>query len=97
MKTLIDIIDKWKDYREHNRFKNKKGQTTTPITIMFLVLFFMVIWALFLGGFINMNSSIAIADHNLGGFEGFLWANLNLIIFICLIIFILAFKYISVG
>lgn len=96
MKTTIEVIMKWKEYRNKVRW-NSKGQTTTPITIMFLVLFFMVIWALFLGGFINMNSAIAIADHHLGGFEGFLWANLNLIIFICLIVFILAFKYITVG
>ena len=96
---MINIFDKWKNWRDKFSWRNfgKKGQNTTPITIMFLVLFFLVIWGLFLGGFINQNSAQAIADHNLSGFQAFIWANLNLIIFICLIMFILAFKFITVG
>jgi len=92
---LINIFDDWKEYRDKFRWRDfgKKGQQTTPITILFLVGLFIVIWSLFLGGFINVNSATALSSHNLGGFESFLWSNLNLIIFLCLLIFILAFKY----
>jgi hypothetical protein len=94
---LINIFDEWKEYRDKFRWrdfgKKKNGQNTTPITILFLVGLFIVIWALFLGNFININSATALSSHSLGGFESFLWSNLNLIIFLCLLIFILAFKY----
>lgn len=89
--SMVDIIEFWR------RFRDNRSGGTTPITIMFVVLLFFVIWALFLGGFINQNSAQAIADHNLGGFQAFLWANLNLIIFICLVVFILVFRYVLVG
>lgn len=95
---MNDEIEEWKVYRDLFRLRDiKKKGGTTAITIMFVVLLFMVIWSLFLGGFINWNSANAINSHGLGGFEAFLWANLNLIIFVFLIIFIIAFKYIVVG
>lgn len=92
MTSIVDVIEKWRRYRD-----SKSGSATTPITIIFIVLLFLVIWGMFLGGFINMNSATAINDHGLGGFQGFLWANLNIIIFICLVIFILAFRYVVMG
>lgn len=74
---------------------NKKG--ITPITIIFWVLCFVMLWFLFLGQFMNIGVSSAIENNNLTGIEAFILMNMNLLIFICLIIFIVAYSYIMGG
>lgn len=69
----------------------------TPITVVFWVLIFVVIWFMFIGPFLNMGVGMAIENNHLTGIEAMLLANLNLLIFICLILFIIAYNYFVSG
>jgi hypothetical protein len=67
----------------------------TPLTVAFWVLVFVMIWFLFLGKFLNMGVGMAIENGNLTGIEALILANLNLLVFICMIIFIIAYGYLT--
>lgn len=75
---------------------NKKGQVGI-IGVIFLLIMFIVLWALWLGGWIAEVGQTAISQNGLTGVEAFFFANLNLIIFIGLILGILAFLWFGGG
>lgn len=75
---------------------NRKAQTGI-ISYFFLVIVFVIIWALWLGRYLNESGRQAITDLGLTGIEAFLIANINLFIFIGLVISVLAVSIISFG
>lgn len=69
----------------------------TPITIAFWALMFLIFWFMFLGSFVNLGVGMAIENNHLTGIEALILGNLNLIIFFCFIIFIVAYTYFAGG
>ena len=72
----------------------KKAQTGI-IGLIFLVLVFIIIWFVWLGGVIADFGELSIQAGGLTGLEAFFYANLNLWIFIGLILGLMAFIYIG--
>ena len=70
---------------------------TGPITYFALILIFVVIWAAGLGTVISFGGNLAIEQGNLSGIEAFLWANLNLVIFIAVLLGIFLFMQFGAG
>jgi len=74
---------------------NKKG--TGPFTIMFIVIIFVIVWAMFLGGWLASWGQQAIILNNLTGIEAFVYANLNLLVGFCLVISTMGYLAFSSG
>ena len=68
---------------------NTRAQVFTPITMIFLVITFIIVWALFGAKFLNDSIGSAMNTGYFTGIEGFLLSNLNLFIFFALIIAII--------
>lgn len=66
---------------------NNKGQGAI-IGIIFLIGIFLFIWAVWLGGFLQDQAEEQISAGTYTGLEAFIVANLNLIIFLGLLLFI---------
>lgn len=64
---------------------NKKAQGGI-LSFIFSLIVFIIIWSMWLGKVINEWGARAITDNSLTGVEAFLFANLNLWIFLGLII-----------
>ena len=75
---------------------NHKG-AVGPVGALFGFLVFLVIWFVWLGGFISQAGQIAIQSANLTGVEAFFMANLNFVIFICLLLGMMAWAYVGGG
>ena len=71
---------------------SKKAQAG-PVGFLFLVIVFIVIWALWLGKWLNDTGEIIIASSGATGFEAFFWANLNMWVMIGLILGMIGFFY----
>lgn len=74
---------------------NKKGQG--PIGFIFLVLVFVIIWFIWLGSFVADWGARIVETNGFTGFEAFFFYNLNMVIFMCLILGILAYFYFGGG
>lgn len=72
-----------------------KGQSV--ITLAFWVIVFIIGFAMFFGGWLKDIGEDAISSGQVTGFEAFIYGNLNFVIIIALIIFILAFLYSAGG
>jgi cation transport ATPase len=72
---------------------NKQAQVFTPITMIFIVITFIMIWALFGAKFLNDSIDGALSIGNFTGLEAFLLSSLPLFIFIALIVAIIALGY----
>jgi len=70
---------------------NKKAQSI--ITLFFWVVIFIIGFAMFFGKWINDTAEQAITTTGMTGFEAFIFANLNIIIIIALLFFILVYMY----
>jgi len=57
------------------------------------VLLFIVMWFLWLGKWISEVGLQAIDSNGLTGIEAFLYANINIIIMVCLFLFLIGFVY----
>jgi hypothetical protein len=62
----------------------------TPVGALFSFMIFIVIWFVWLGGWLNQVGEIAVQTAGLTGIEAFAMFNLNFIIFICLILGMMA-------
>ncbi|MGV8169228.1 MAG: hypothetical protein ACP5N3_04195 [Candidatus Nanoarchaeia archaeon] len=74
---------------------NKKAQIFTPITMMFMVLCFIIVWALFGASFLNNSIQQAMDTGYFNGIEAWGLSALPFIIFIALIVAIIALGYYS--
>jgi len=68
--------------------KTKKG--ISNISIMFFVCIFLVVWGLFFAEQITTFGNLAVVNGDLTGIERLLYENLNTIIGIVLLVFIVA-------
>lgn len=75
---------------------NKKG-FVGPIGAIFLFLLFIVLWLMFLAEWLNEVGAMIIATNNLVGLEAFFYSNLNLMVFIIMVLGMLAFMYFGGG
>jgi uncharacterized membrane protein (DUF485 family) len=89
---FVDKLDEWEqDFKDRDeKMKNKRGQVFTPITMVFLVITFVIVWALFGAKFLNDSIGSAMNTGYFTGIEGFLMSNLNLFIFFALLIAIIS-------
>ena len=71
---------------------DKKGQVG-PIGAIFLFGLFIVLWFVWLAEWLNNVGQMIITTNSLTGIEAFFYSNLNLVIFICLVLGMLAFMY----
>lgn len=71
---------------------NKKAQEG-PIGFIFLVAAFIIFWFVWLGGFLVDMGQLAITNGGMTGIEAFFYANLNVWVFICLVLGIIGFMY----
>ena len=69
---------------------NKKG-LVGPIGAIFLFLLFIVLWLVFLAEWLNNIGQMIITTNSLTGLEAFFYSNLNLTVFICMILGMLGF------
>jgi hypothetical protein len=74
----------------------RKSQTGI-IGAVFLFIFFLIIWFIWLGGWVATTGHNVVVENNLSGVEGFFYDNLNLIILICLFLGIMGFMYFGMG
>lgn len=70
---------------------NKRG--TGAIGGIFLFIVFIVIWFVWLAGWINQVGEMIVTTNNFTGIEAFFFMNLNLCIFICMVLGIMWFMY----
>ncbi len=64
-----------------------------PIAFIFMVFVFVLIWFMWIGGWLVDVGQTAIQEQQLTGIEAFFYANLNLCVLIGLILGILGFMY----
>jgi hypothetical protein len=74
--------------------RSKKGQLAI-LGIVFGLIVFVILWALFFGEWVNLWAQQAITANNLTGIEAFLMANMNLWIGVGLIIGSVASVYLG--
>ena len=75
---------------------NNKAQQG-PIGFFFIVIVFVILWFTWIGGWLAQVGDTAINQDGLTGIEAFFYANLNLWVFIGLILGILGFLYFGGG
>ena len=75
---------------------NKKGMVG-PVGAIFLFIFFLIIWFVWLGSWVNTVGQMAITEGGATGVEAFFYANLNVFIFIAMILGVMGFIYFGGG
>lgn len=73
---------------------NKKAQSGT-IAVIFLLLIFIINWAMWLGKVIADYGVSIVQEQQLTGMEAFFFENLNLVIFFALMLGAMAFFYLG--
>lgn len=68
-----------------------------PIGFIFLVLVFVIVWFVWLGGAVGDWGHYIVLTNNYTGLEAFFYENLNMWIFITLILGIMGFFYFGGG
>lgn len=76
---------------------NKKGEGGGPVAMIFLIIVFVINWALWLGKWLGQAGEMAVVNNNLAGAEAFFFSNLNLFVFIALILGVMAYLYFGGG
>jgi len=72
---------------------NKLAQGFGLFGYFFSLLFFIVVWFVWLGGWINQVGNFMIETNSLTGIEALICANLNLVLMIVIFISIVGFQY----
>ncbi len=75
---------------------NKKAYAG-PIAFIFTILVFVFLWLIWIGGWLVDVGKQGIIDGNLTGLEAFFYANLNLWVFIALLLGIMGYMYFAGG
>ena len=76
-------------------FRNKKGVGIIGAIMLFMV--FVVMWFVWLGGWVAQVGHQVVIDNSLSGIEAFAFDNLNLIIMLVLILAMLGWSYFGGG
>ena len=76
---------------------DKRAEGGGPVAIVFLVIVFIINWAIWLGTWLNDVGQMNVVDNNLSGVEAFFFSNLNLFVFIALILGLMAYLYLGSG
>lgn len=76
-------------------FKDKKG--IGPIGAIMLFTVFVVMWFMWLGGWVADVGATAVAENGLTGIEAFAFENINLCIMIFMILGMMAWMYFGGG
>lgn len=71
---------------------NKKGQSGI-IEVFFMFVIFIILWFAWLGNWLSQISEMSMATGNFTGIEAFFYSNLNLVVWVCLIIGMLVWSY----
>lgn len=71
---------------------NKKAQNG-PIAGILLFMVFIILYFVWLGGWLAEMGQLIIMTNNYTGFEAFFYSNLNVVVFLCLLLGIMAFLY----
>ena len=74
---------------------NKKA--LSPVTVVFWLLLFFILWSLVLGGLLSEVCQQAITQGNLTGASAFILDNINFIVVIFLILFLIGAYYFYAG
>jgi len=74
---------------------NKKA--LSPVTVVFWLLTFFIFWSLILGGLIADFSQDVVTSGGLSGAAGFILSNINFIVFVFLLMFLLGAYYYYTG
>ena len=77
--------------------QSRKAEGGGPVAIIFLVIVFIINWAIWLGKWLGQVGEMNIVDNKLTGAEAFFFANLNLWVFIALILGLMAYLYFGGG
>lgn len=72
-----------------------KQAQVTPITVFFVSLTFIIGYSLFLASWVNDVAEAMVLNNSLTGIEALVIGNLNPIIFIIFILFIIGYSYFS--
>lgn len=72
--------------------RNKRAETG-PIGAIGFIILFLLMWFIWLGPFVADIGLSTVQKNGLTGIEAFLYMNLNLIIFVCLCLFLIGFAY----
>ena len=73
---------------------NKKANI---VNFLFIILAFIICWVMFLGKLLSTAGTLAIANSGATGLEALLYANLNFVVFIVLILVIVGYSYVAGG
>lgn len=73
---------------------NNRGQVGA-IGAIFLFIFFIIIWFVWLAGWVAEVGEYAVTSNGLTGIEAFFFSNLNLVIFVCMILGMMGFVYLA--
>ena len=69
------------------------GEGVGPIGAIFFFIVFIVIWFVWLSGWVSTVGNDVVTSNNLSGIEAFFFSNLNFNIFICMVLGMLGFMY----
>jgi len=69
------------------------AEGTGPVAVIILVMVFVIAWAIFLGKFVGDVGQYFVETSGLTGIEAFVVSNLNLFIFIFLLLGTMAWMY----
>ena len=72
---------------------NKKAQSYGLFGLIFSLLFFIIVWFVWLGGWLNQVGEYMITTGNLSGIEALICGNLNIVIMLVLMICIVGHAY----
>jgi len=72
-------------------FHNKKGVGILGAIMLFMM--FVVIWFVWLGGWVGQMGANAVAENGLIGVEAFFFENLNLVIMLVMILGMIGWSY----
>lgn len=72
---------------------NSKKANVGPIGAIFLLVFFIIIWFIWLGGWVAKVGSDMVATNGIVGVEAFFYYNLNLFIMLAMILGTMGYMY----
>ena len=73
---------------------NKLAQGGGIFTFIFSLIFFLIVWFVWLGSWLNTVGDFMISNNNLTGIEAMICGNLNLVLLMVLFMVVVGYSYI---